>query len=69
MGRRAPSRPMFSHPRHVREDEDARHDSVRRTIETLATRGVISLPQIEEVKVQQGAFASDTPNPLKGTGF
>ena len=31
---------------HVRDDEEARHDSVRRTIETLATRGVITFPPL-----------------------
>lgn len=32
---------------------DKRHDNVKRTIEMLAERGVISLPQIEEVKIQR----------------
>jgi len=32
---------------------EKRHDNVRRTIETLANQGIISLPQIEEVKIQR----------------
>ncbi|KNC94009.1 Rha family transcriptional regulator [Trabulsiella odontotermitis] len=35
-----------------------RHDNVKRTIETLASRGVIQLPQIEEVENKQ----SNSPN-------
>ena len=31
----------------------SRHDSVKRTIETLVEQSVISLPQIEEVKIQR----------------
>jgi len=27
-----------------------RHDNVKRTLETLANQGIISLPQIEEIK-------------------
>lgn len=30
---------------------EARHDNVKRTIQTLGEKGVISLPQIEEVKI------------------
>lgn len=37
----------------VSELTGKRHDNVKRTIETLAESGVISLPQIEEVKVQR----------------
>lgn len=33
---------------------DKRHDNVKRTIETLADRGVIRLPQFEDVKNEQG---------------
>lgn len=32
---------------------EQRHDNVKRTIETLGAKGVISLPQIEEVKIQR----------------
>ncbi len=32
---------------------EKRHDNVKRTIETLANQGVISRPQIEEVKIQR----------------
>ena len=32
---------------------EKRHDNVKRTIESLAEQGVISLPQIEEVKIQR----------------
>nr|WP_232370133.1 KilA-N domain-containing protein [Xenorhabdus lircayensis] len=39
-----------------------RHDNVKRTIETLAKRGVIQLPQIEEVNNIQ----SDSPNSRSG---
>ncbi|UZV66567.1 Rha family transcriptional regulator [Pasteurella multocida] len=34
--------------REIAELVDVRHDNVRRTIETLADKGVITLPQIEE---------------------
>lgn len=33
---------------------EKRHDNVKRTIETLAARGVVQLPQIEEVKNRLG---------------
>ena len=32
---------------------EKRHDNVKRTIETLVEQSVISLPQIEEVKIQR----------------
>ena len=32
---------------------EKRHDNVKRTIETLAEQSVISLPQIEEIKIQR----------------
>lgn len=32
---------------------EKRHDNVKRTIETLADQGIISRPQIEEVKIQR----------------
>lgn len=35
--------------REMAELTETRHDNVKRTIETLANRGVITLPQIEEV--------------------
>lgn len=35
--------------REIAELVDLRHDNVKRTIETLAARGVITLPQLEEV--------------------
>ena len=37
--------------REIAELTEKRHDNVKRTIETLAASGVISLPQIEEVKI------------------
>ncbi|MDN7560802.1 Rha family transcriptional regulator [Burkholderia orbicola] len=37
----------------IAELVNIRHDNVKRTIESLADRSVISLPQIEEVKVQR----------------
>lgn len=40
--------------REIAELCDKRHDNVKRTIETLADRGVIILPQIEEVKNHLG---------------
>ena len=39
--------------REIAELLECRHDNVRRTIERLADRGVISLPPMEEVKVQR----------------
>lgn len=39
--------------REIAELVDSRHDNVKRTIERLAERGVISLPPLEEVKVQR----------------
>jgi len=38
--------------REIAELVDQRHDNVKRTIETLALRGVVTLPQIEEVPNQ-----------------
>ena len=35
----------------IAELTEKRHDNVKRVIETLAASGVISLPQIEEVKI------------------
>lgn len=37
-----------------------RHDNVRRLIETLAEKAVISLPQIEEVKIQRERRSENT---------
>lgn len=37
----------------IAELVEKRHDNVKRTIETLADQGVISRPQIEEVKIQR----------------
>ena len=39
--------------REIADLVSVRHDNVRRTIETLAERGIISLPQFEEVKIQR----------------
>ena len=39
--------------REIAELLDIRHDSVKRTIERLAAKGVISLPPMEEVKIQR----------------
>lgn len=37
----------------ISELVEKRHDNVKRTIETLVNQGVISLPQIEDVKIQR----------------
>lgn len=37
----------------IAELVEKRHDNVKRTIETLVNQGVISLPQIEDVKIQR----------------
>ena len=39
---------------------EKRHDNVKRTIETLVEQSVISLPQIEEVKIQRERRSSRT---------
>jgi len=39
--------------REIAELTEKRHDNVKRTIESCAERGAISLPQIEEVKIQR----------------
>lgn len=49
----APGQPVTMSSREIAELCEKRHDNVRRTIDALAERGVISLPQIEEVKVQR----------------
>lgn len=46
--------PLTMSSREIAELTEKRHDNVRRTIETLAERGVIELPQIEEVKNHLG---------------
>lgn len=44
---------------------EKRHDNVKRTIETLAERGVISFPQIEEKATagRPSTFYKATPEP------
>ena len=38
---------------------EKRHDNVKRTIETLAEQSVISLPQVEEIKIQRERRAGE----------
>ena len=45
--------------REIAELVEKRHDNVKRTSETLADRGVIQLPQIEEVKNHLGYCATE----------
>ena len=45
--------PMTMTSLELAELTEKRHDNVKRLIENLANQGVISLPQIEEVKVQR----------------
>lgn len=45
--------------REIADLVEKRHDNVRRTIETLAERGVIQLPQIEEVKNHLGQTVTE----------
>ena len=47
IGNEHPEQKMMS--REIAELVEKRHDNVRRTIETLADRGVIEFPQIEEI--------------------
>ena len=46
--------PVTMSSREMAELVEKRHDNVKRTIEMLAERGVIQLPQIEDVKNHQG---------------
>ncbi len=45
--------------REIADLVESRHDNVKRTIETLAERGVIQLPQTEEVKNHLGQTVSE----------
>lgn len=45
--------------REIADVVESRHDNVRRTIETLAARGVIQLPQTEGVKNHRGQTVSE----------
>ncbi len=45
--------------REIADVVESRHDNVRRTIETLAARGVIQLPQAEGVKNHRGQTVSE----------
>lgn len=45
--------PITMSSREIADLVEKRHDNVKRTIDTLSERGVISVPQIEEVKVQR----------------